>query len=79
MQYPPQTYWEKTDAERDWFGFWTVKGFDRYFFRDPPQKSEEDGGKWLVVSVPGELPDKATKLLEIIFPNGDTTFEIGEE
>ena len=79
LKYPPQEYWMTKTAERDWFGFWTVESFDRFIFRDPPGKDPSQNEKWLVVSDPGGLPEKATKLLEITFPNGDTAFEIGEE
>ncbi|MDO8515042.1 MAG: hypothetical protein Q7S14_00950, partial [bacterium] len=35
-KYPPQKYWSNRVAERDWFGFWTVHSFDKYYFGTNP-------------------------------------------
>jgi 4-amino-4-deoxy-L-arabinose transferase-like glycosyltransferase len=78
QKYAPQSFWETRDAERDWFGFWTVKGFDKYIFSDPPAKEDENTQRWLLVTGPDGLPQKANPIEKILFPNGDTVFEIGE-
>ena len=39
-QYPPEKYRATRNADRDWFGFWTVHSFDKYYFGsnlDPKQ------------------------------------------
>lgn len=33
-KYPPEKYWATRSVTRDWFGFWYVRGFDKYRFGD---------------------------------------------
>ncbi len=35
-QYPPEKYWATRRVSRDWFGFWDVHSFDKYYFGQNP-------------------------------------------
>lgn len=35
-KYSPEKYWATKNISRDWFGFWTVHSFDKYYFRSNP-------------------------------------------
>ncbi len=35
-KYPPEKYWANRNVSRDWFGFWTVHNFDKYYFGTNP-------------------------------------------
>ncbi len=78
QQYDPEAYWTQRNAERDWFGFWTVNGFGKYIFGNHPSLEERGEERWLIVSGPDGLPAEGRKLSEITFPNGELSFEIGE-
>lgn len=78
QEFPPQQYWDTRDASRDWFGFWTVKGFDKYRFGDFEPLDTRGEEKWLLVAGPMGLPGESKPLKQIKFPNGETAFEIGE-
>lgn len=77
-QFPPEKYWQSRRAQRDWFGFWTVEGFDKFGFGDFPQLDTRKEEKWLLVAGSDGLPAEADLLKEIHFPNGEKVFEIGE-
>jgi len=34
-QYPPDQFQQNVIRDRDWFGFWTVRAFDKYHFETP--------------------------------------------
>jgi 4-amino-4-deoxy-L-arabinose transferase-like glycosyltransferase len=78
LNYPPNQFWESRDASRDWFGFWTVKGFDKYRFGDFDPIDTRGEEKWLLVAGPMGLPGEARQMEQISFPNGEVAFDIGE-
>ncbi len=78
QKYPPQQFWQTRDAERDWYGFWTVKGYDKFRFGPFPGSATRKNEKWLVVAASNELPKEASTITNIAFPSGETAFEIGE-
>ena len=78
QKYPPLRYWESKDSERDWYGFQTVKGFDKYRFGDIPLNEFAEGEKWLLVTGPDGMPKEARPMTKVLFPDGETAFEIGE-
>lgn len=70
-QYPVDKYLKNQDANRDQFGFWTVRGFDKYAFdRTPPN------GNILFIRTPSETPN-GTKILETIYdPSSQAIFNL---
>ncbi len=60
LQYPPEKYNSIVNRERDWFGNWTVKSFDNYFFEELG-----DAQRTLYLLKPGSFIDKAYKIGEI--------------
>jgi 4-amino-4-deoxy-L-arabinose transferase-like glycosyltransferase len=77
-KYSPTEYLRTRDAERDWFGFWSVSGFGKYRFGDIPSTSHRESDKWLLVAAPGGLPKESRYIGKITFPNGDTAFELAD-
>lgn len=61
-KYSPEKYWQTRNVDRDWYGFWTVKGFDKYVFGDI---SSETGKKGLYVVSPlqDKIPGKLVKTI----------------
>lgn len=77
QRYPPESYWNTREIERDWFGFWNVSGFDKYSFNGLP-KENKSGEKWLLVADPEGMPQAAKTITSVAFPNGEPAFVIGE-
>lgn len=50
-KYSPEKYWLTRNVDRDWYGFWTVKGFGKYVFGDI---SSEDNKRGLYVVSSGQ-------------------------
>jgi 4-amino-4-deoxy-L-arabinose transferase-like glycosyltransferase len=73
----PREFVEKREAERDWYGFWSVKGFKKYDFTDP-LIIPTDGQRILKVGPVKTFADSGKKLAEIKAPDGSVIFEIGE-
>ncbi len=61
-KYSPQKYWQTRNVDRDWYGFWTVKGFGKYVFGDI---SLETNKKALYIVPPGQdkIPGKLVKTI----------------
>lgn len=75
QNFSPQKYWESRDVSRDWYGFWTVHGFDEFVFND----SEGNLGKWLYLRGPGQSPKDARLLTTVTDLTGNPVFEISEK
>lgn len=73
-KYPPQDYWKTRVADRDWYGFWYVHRFDKYYFDENPALSG-----CLRVGTPEEIRGPAKILKEIKDPGGETVFTIYEK
>lgn len=73
-QYSPEKYWVTKSVSRDQFGFWTVNGFDKYFFGDAPKKTS----KSLVVWDNSALPVGKVPIKTITEPSGQVVFQIYE-
>lgn len=71
LKYPPEKYWQTIIRERDWFGNWTVKSFDKFYFGDEPQNLE---GKILYVAQPETEISGFTKIGQIDKTNGEIAF-----
>src|SRR3989337_1826769 len=78
QHYSPRVFWGTRDAERDWYGFWTVNGFGKYRFGPFPSMDMRKDEKWLFVAGPEGSPKEANAITTISFPGGETAFEIGE-
>ncbi len=75
QKYSPEKFWQTKIADRDWFGFWSIYGFDKLVFGDQEGKA----GKWLYVRGPGQAP-KAAKLLTTIYDlENKPVFEVFEK
>lgn len=71
----PLEYVKTRQAERDWYGFWTIKRFGKYDFVGKPEKP---GEKVLRVYSQGAYSG-SNKLDEIIAPDGKVIFELGKQ
>jgi len=80
LQYPPLKYQQEGIRERNVFGQYQVKGFDKFRFGDLSQLiSEEDNKKVLFVGRGEEIPQESKTLKEIKFLNGEIAFVIAEK
>lgn len=70
-QYPVDKYLSNRQASQDQFGFWTVRGFDKYVFDRTPSS-----GKILYVRTPRETPAGAEVLETIYDPDSQAVFNI---
>ena len=61
QNYPPAKYNEIADRERDWYGNWSVKGFDKYIFSDEIGSS----GKVLYLAQPETSKEGFDRIGEI--------------
>lgn len=72
----PSAYLALRRAYRDWWGFWEVKGFAKYYF-DSGYKDDLDG-PILYVGIPSEVTSDAKVLRKIYSPSGEEVFVISE-
>ena len=61
LNYPPAKYNEIVDRERDWYGNWSVKSFDKYIFGN----EIKDSGKILYLAQPETSKGGFDKIREI--------------
>lgn len=73
-QYPVSRYVDNRRAYKDSFGFWTVAGFDKYYF----EPAVPVGREILSVRVPKEVPPGINILGRIYNPGGQAVFDIYE-
>ncbi len=73
-RYDPSKYWGQRQVERDWYGFWTVHSFGKYYFGNAP--SPKDG--CLFVRAPEEVPKDAKILKTVDDLQGNAAFVIYE-
>lgn len=73
-QYSPEQYWNFRRASKDTFGFWSVSGFDKYYFADQILPK----GRILYVQPPGESPAGSRLLKTILDLNSQPVFDIYE-
>ena len=71
-RYPPARYWQTVDTNRDWYGFWYVRGFDKYTFG--PASSPG----CLQIRAPSETNGNAKIIKTIRDLSGRPVFEIYE-
>ena len=78
LKYPPEKFQkDHILTERDWFGFSTVRAFDKYEFRsinwdvDKPQNPNS-----LIIGTNEEVPDEANIIGEIYGTNGYKYFDV---
>lgn len=72
-QVDPYEYVKTRQAERDWYGLWNVYGFGKYDFLEKPAKEDEK-----VLSVKNGKDTVSNKLDDVLDPDGQVVFEIGE-
>ncbi len=70
----PLDYVATRDASRDWYGFWEVKSFAKYYFVNPGSAVPANS---LIVGGEGTFKDKGQQFSAIVSPEGKTVFEIG--
>ena len=79
LQYSPLKYQQEVIRERNVYGQYTVKSFDKFRFGNLGELiSENDTGEVLLLGRPEEIPKKAKILREIKFLNEETSFIIAE-
>ncbi len=72
----PKYYIENRIADRDWFGFWSVKGYGKYRFGIEQKNALP--GKVLVIGNPSETTNLTKHIASVYNPNGEIVFNIGE-
>ncbi len=72
-KYSPEKYWQNRKVDRDWYGFWYVHSFDKYYF-DAPLPF----GKTLFVREPENTPKEAKIKKQIFDFSGKVVFNIYE-
>lgn len=75
-RYNPQKYWQTSQASRDFFGFYRVSSFDKYFFGS--HKLAAQGKEVLFVSNPLDVSGGAKILKTINLLNGEPILVIHE-
>ncbi len=73
----PKYYLQVRNANRDWFGFWTVEGFGKYQFG--LEKLPNLTGRVLVLGKPQESQNIGRLLETIIAPDGNPVLVISEK
>lgn len=66
----PKHFQATAQIKRDVFGFVTVKGFDKYVFRDNQGQVNTDGKKTLYINIPEDTPENATILKKFNLVDG---------
>ncbi len=73
-QINPLDYVKTRQADRDWWGLWTVGGFAKYDFTG----QTSSGQKTLKVGTAGTFANSGKLIDRVVAPDGQTVFEIGE-
>jgi len=73
--YSPQKYWATRKVERDWYGFWYVRSFDKYQFGNDILKSNNV----LYVRGPHDGNQWGQKIGEVKNFDGSTVFNLFEK
>ncbi len=75
-KYNPERYWQTSRVEKDSYGFYHVKSFDKYFFGG--RKLVQEGKRVLFVSSPPDVPESAKILKNVNLLNGEPILIIHE-
>lgn len=77
QKWNPRDYLQERDASRDWFGFWTVRGFGKYKFglESLPNLT----GRILVLGKPEETKNLSHILETFSTPDGSPVLVLGEK
>lgn len=76
LKYSPSQFQKKQKTTEDSFGFYTVKGFDKFVFGN--FSKQKFTGKILLIGAPGEIPGNAKKIEDLKFLSGETALEVAE-
>lgn len=75
-KYDPGKFWQNSQVERDYWGFYHVSSFDKYYFGG--SNLQQVGKRVLYVSSPSDVPKEAKILKTINLLNGEPILVIHE-